>query len=129
MLDLVPLARARRVVAYGYRYPQPIGQALQMNFPGAWPRTVAAASVRADQQASCLRIGFPSHQLPPAANALPRKFRRLMRDTYIDHRFVSGHVVGPIRDGLAHALGGEIVDIDRLRVARRPPATTAIVKF
>ena len=58
-----------------------------------------------------------------------RKFRRLMRDTHVDHRFVSGHIVGPVGDGLAHALGWEIVDVDRYRIARWLPATAAIVEF
>jgi len=81
MLDLIPLTRARRVVANGDRYLQPIGQSLQMDFLGAQSRAIATAGIRADQHASRLRVGFPSHQPPPSANAGHGKFRRVMGDT------------------------------------------------
>src|SRR5271167_2742684 len=99
-----------------------------MDFPGAQPRAVAAAGIRADQQAPGLRVGLSSEQLPPSANAFHGKFRRLVSDAHVDHGFVPRHIVGPVWNGLADALGGKIVDLDRLRVARRLPPPAAIVE-
>ena len=50
MLDLVPLARARREVTHRDAQLEVVGQPLQFGFPGARAIAVAAASIGGDQQ-------------------------------------------------------------------------------
>src|ERR1035438_10028713 len=54
VLDLVPLARAGWKVANGDLQPRVIGQLLQSNLPQPTAGAVAAATVRGDEQLSCL---------------------------------------------------------------------------
>ena len=51
MLDAVPLARARRIVADRDRQARAIGKALQFPFPQPQSRTVAAPRIGRDPQA------------------------------------------------------------------------------
>ena len=100
MLNLVPFARARRIVAYLHGYPQAIGQSLQMNFLGRESGPAAAPGIRADQQTPSLRVSLASQQLPPAENAGHGKFRRLVRDADVDHGFVPRQIAGPVGEAL-----------------------------
>src|SRR5215210_3256947 len=48
MLDLVPLARARREVTHRYGEPRPIGELLELPLPQAQPHAVTAAGIGGD---------------------------------------------------------------------------------
>src|SRR5437773_6783751 len=75
MLDLVPLARARWVMADDDRESQMVRETLQVNFPRPQPVPVAASRIGADQQASGLRVRLPPQQSPPAPDTLHRELR------------------------------------------------------
>src|ERR1700728_4382803 len=108
MLDLVPFAGSRRVVTDGDRYPDLIRHLLQLELPRAKSISVAPSSVRADVQSPRRRVGFSPVQFPPAPDALYRKFRRIMRHSYVDYGPVLSAIVDPIGKRLAFGQAGEI---------------------
>src|SRR5579864_8884540 len=70
MLDLVPLAGARRKVTDRNLDPNLIGEALQLAFPQPQTRTVAATSVRSNEQSLRVGIANAADLIPPAADGL-----------------------------------------------------------
>ena len=72
MLDLVPLAGARRPVAYAYIGTTFIGETLQSALPQAQSRAVATNSVRGDQHASGAGRVVPVDLRQSAADCLHR---------------------------------------------------------
>src|SRR5512143_3405229 len=87
VLDLVPLARARREVAHRDREPQEIGQLLDRYLPKPGAMTVTAPGIRRDQEPlgggidsrrpivahlqmseTCVSGAFPSHPCVPWAS-------------------------------------------------------------
>src|SRR2546427_2093953 len=87
MLDLVPLARSRRVVTDRNRHPHLIRELLEMKFPCSKATSVASTGIRADQNAPRRRIGLPSQHPPPTADALHCKVRRLRCGSHGHHSF------------------------------------------
>src|SRR5579863_9282290 len=61
VLDLVPLARARRVVRDGHVEARLVGEALEFQFPQSGAVAVAAAAVSGEQQARSLGVHASSH--------------------------------------------------------------------
>src|SRR5665213_4143160 len=57
VLDLVPLARARREVADGYREPGAASERSELALPEPAAGAVRAAGVRGDQQTRRVRVG------------------------------------------------------------------------
>ena len=73
MFDLVRFAGAGRVGGERNRQPGLIGKGLQLTFPQAHPRAVAAAAVRGDQQPGGGGIALPAEGEPPTPDALNRE--------------------------------------------------------
>src|SRR2546426_1268112 len=101
MLDLVPLARPRRVVTDRDRHRDLIGERLQAELPGAQFWAVAAAAVGADQESPRGSIEAPAVQSPPAANTLDRKLGGVVADADIHHGPVPRNVIGAVGHNLA----------------------------
>ena len=81
MLNLVPFARAGRIVTDFDDQPRGIGDPLQLPSPEPGARTVAAAAVRGDQQASRSGKSFPVIELEEWTDddqSLPRLFDELL---------------------------------------------------
>ena len=76
MLDLVPLAGARREVADGDRQPGPGGQGGQLGLPQPGAVAVGAAAVRGDQQPPGLRVAVPARSCSTSGGSSPRRTRR-----------------------------------------------------
>ena len=74
MLDFIPFAGARRVVAHFNPQPCIIRKLLQCPAPKSSAWTVAASAIRCNQQAFSLGVTFPAHSLPPPSNGGHRKF-------------------------------------------------------
>src|SRR5262249_35537094 len=66
MLDLVPLARARREVGHCDLQPRLISKPLEFQFPQTHARPITPPAIRRDQQGPGLRVGALPHRLPPA---------------------------------------------------------------
>ena len=84
VLDLVPLRRARRVVADMDRKSRLIGQLLQLDLPEPHTCAIRAAAVRRDRQVSCIRIALSSHAFEPATDRLHGELSRVARDPDAD---------------------------------------------
>ncbi len=78
MLDLVPLAGARRKVTHLDRQAALIGPALQFPFPPVVARAVAPPAIGGDQQPGGPRVAGLPHRRPPLADAGHGKHRRIM---------------------------------------------------
>src|SRR6266542_2800733 len=129
MLNLVPLARPRRVVTDRDRHRDLIGERLQAKLPGAQLGTVAAAAVGADQESPRGSVEAPAVQSPPATNTLDRKLGGIVADADVHHGPVPRNVVGAVGHGLAPAEMREIVHVDLDRIAVWPPRLTRIAEF
>ena len=103
MLDLVPFARARRQMANRDRNSGSSSELLQFDFPKAQAHAIAAAAIGGDHQTTGRRIRFGAHRLPPAANGLDGKRRRIMIDSDADPADIVAEVVDAIGNSLAHS--------------------------
>src|SRR6266849_5995878 len=71
MLDLVPLAGARREMTHRQRPSRFVGQLLLLPFPQPQARSVAAARIRRDEDRPRLAVQTPAFRTPPAAGVSP----------------------------------------------------------
>ena len=128
MLDLIPLARARRQVTDRDRQARIVGQALQFGFPQPGARPVAAPAIGDDQQLLGRWVASLAHLMPPAPQGPDRKLRGVMIHPDTDPTPVGGHVVYPVGHRPAERLGTEIIDIDRLGLALGPPLPSTVLE-
>ena len=117
MLDLVPLAGARREVADLQRQAQVVGQLLQRHLPQPAAAAVAAAAVGGDQQFAGLGEAPAAHLLPPAADAVGGELGRVVVDPHAHPALVAGQVVDAVGDRLAQLLVREVMDLHLLGLA------------
>src|SRR5258708_17531421 len=68
MLDLIPLAGARREMTHAQFQPHCVGQLLQGYLPKSGSTTVAATAVGGDEQFSGPRETRTAHAFPPTPN-------------------------------------------------------------
>ena len=129
MLNLVPLAGARRKVADLQRNAQPIGQVLQGNFPQPVTASIAAPTVRRDQRLARLTMMLHAHFAPPTPNRLRRKSSRIVIDADADPTLVFSQVVHPVGNGLAQVLVNEVVEQDFYGLTPGLPLTAAHAEF
>jgi len=80
MFDLVPLARAGREMTDRDGQPQAIRELLQFPFPQTHAGTIAAPGIGCNQQGGGIWIGAPAHLIPPPANRVHSKTRRIVID-------------------------------------------------
>ena len=81
--------------------PGSVGELLQVKFPSAVPVPVASAAGGAEEQPFGPWV-VPSAELtPPPADALDRKFDRIMRHPDVHHPLIAVDVVGAIWNGMA----------------------------
>src|SRR5512135_1121861 len=128
VLDLVPLAGARREVADRDLKPGPIGERLKLHLPEPDPIPVTPAAVGADQQVPRLRIHLLPHPGPPLADALDGEAGRVMIDADVDPAHVPPEVVDAVGDRLANAGVREVVDLHLLRVPLGLPLPTSVLE-
>jgi len=122
MLDLVPLVCPWRQVATRDGEAEFVGQFLQLGFPQAHARTVAAATIGGDQQAVGIRIPLTAHRLPPASDGVDREGGRVVRpcersaaiDADAHPSGVVADIVDAIRSGATEFWNDEVVHAHRL---------------
>ena len=105
-----------------------VGKALEFTFPEADAGAVAAAAIGRYGQGSSLGIACPAEPLPPAANALDRKFGGIGIDPDIDPSLVGGNVIDAVRRHLTQALDLEVMDAHRLGISLAPQLAAAVLE-
>ena len=128
VLDLVPLARARRKMGDAYLQAGNVGEVLQARLPKPVATAVAAAAVGSDQEFGGIWMGLLPHVLPPAFDAGHREFCRIVIDAHAYPALVASDVVDPVRNGFAELLVDEIMDANTLGFAERIPFRPAFLK-
>ena len=130
VLDLVPLARARREVTDRDGEPRAIRELLQLPLPQAQPRAVAATGVGGDDDRRGVAIDRPPHLLPPAPNRPRREGRRVVVDAHTDPAFIPMQIVDPVGNGLAarRARNDEVMHADALRRRAGAPGPAAVLE-
>src|SRR6266540_871867 len=129
MLDLVPLARSRGIVAYRDRHSDLVGEALQSEFPRPKLVAVAPPTVSADQEFARVVVDAPAVQTPPAADALDRELGGVIADPHVHDRSVPRDVVGAVGYRFAATEMREVMDVDPHRLALGPPRSTGIAEL
>jgi hypothetical protein len=89
VLDAVPFAGAGRQMGDGYNEAGFVGKALEFTLPEADAGAVAAAAISRYGQGSSPGIVSPAEPLPPAANALDRKFGGIGIDPDMTHPWLA----------------------------------------
>ncbi|MEZ6060400.1 MAG: hypothetical protein R3C19_08570 [Planctomycetaceae bacterium] len=101
MLDPVPFAGSRRIVADFESHAGFVGETLEFEFPQSAAGAVAAAAVSGDQQASCARVSFASELLPPAPNAGDGKLSGVVTDPHQNACLAGSNVVYAAGNGFS----------------------------
>jgi len=126
MLDLVPLARARREVADGDRQARLRRKLLKLPLPQARTGSVAASRIRGDQQRRGTGICAAPHRSPPPPDAFDRKGRRVVIDSDAHPAGIPRQVVHPVRNGLPLLRQDEVVHPHALGLALRTPFSPCV---
>jgi len=110
MLDLVPLAGARRQMTDVNRQAGRVRESLQLPLPQTQARSVAPAAVRRDQQRPRPGVRLAAHVPPPTADGVHRQRRRVVGDAHVDPPRVASHVVHPVGNSFAEPRINEVVN-------------------
>lgn len=121
MLDLVPLAGARREVQDGDRESGSVGETLELPLPEPDSWSVAAAGVGRDEELVDVRITGVSHVAPPTADGVDGEAGGVMRDAHADPALVACEIVNPVGDRFAQFRNQEVVYSDPFGASLRPP--------
>ena len=89
VLDLVPFAGSRRVMAHRDTKTELIYEALQMVFPCTGAVPIAPTAVCTDQQGLGLGVVMPTHSLPPSPDTLDGKLGSVVGDSNVHEAFVA----------------------------------------
>src|SRR6266851_1458242 len=106
--------------------PGPGGQSRQPGLPCPGPVSVGSAGIGGDQQPGRAGVAGPARCLPPAADRLDRERRGVAVGAHAHPAGVRGHVIHPVRDGLAGFLVGEVMVAHPDRTAPGLPLRSAI---
>ena len=126
MFDLIPLAGARREMTHGQRPPRFVGELLQLPFPQAQARPVAAARVRRDEHGVGLRVQVAAFRTPSAADGGHRKRAGVMVRPHVDEALVAPHVVDAVGIRARHLGTREIVALHAEGLLRRTPLLAGV---
>src|SRR5258708_16056115 len=100
MLDLVPLARARRKVAHRDGEPGVIRQPLQFPFPEPEAGAVTPTRIPGDQQRLRGTVHWPSHDTPPATDCLDPETRPVVIHAHAPPPFIAPPVLSAVPNSL-----------------------------
>ena len=113
MFDGIPFGGARRIVTHCHHQIKAICDLiLQMIFPGSGYRTVTAAAIGLDQQASRVWKTQQSFGGTPGGNIIDCKSRDICGTSEVDRAMIELEIVNPIRDGRAQCILLEIMHVD-----------------
>src|SRR5215471_19543796 len=126
MLDLVPLARARRKMTHLHAQAGLIHKLLQFEFPESQPPSIAAAGIRRNEDGPGLRIEPSPFMPPPSADRGDSKFARVVTRADIDETAVAPDVINAKGIGARHRRRRKIVHLHLLGILGRPPLPARI---
>ena len=111
MLDLVPLAGARRIMTDRDVQPRLVRPTLQLHLPEPQTIAIAAPAISTDQDPSRLSIEGVAHLAPPTANTLHGETRRVVGTAHGHPPLIAPLIVDPTRHRLGDVRVGEIVPV------------------
>lgn len=117
VLDLVPLAGSRRIMAHFDDHARLVGELLQLQLPKPITRTIAAAAIGCDQQTSPSAVLLPAKLPPPESNGGHGELSRIVANSHRDERLVAMNIVHAIGNGLAFGFVGKVVRVSLSRTA------------
>ena len=82
VLDLVPFARPRRVMADFDNHAGLVCETLQFELPQTIAVSIAAAAVGSNQQPRRFAVAFLAQLFPPSSNRLDGELSRVPTDTH-----------------------------------------------
>ena len=129
VLDLVPLARARREMADRDPQAQVVRQTLQHHFPQPWPIAVAAPGIGGDQEPAGSRIDQRPHLFPPAPDTHTGELGGVVVDANADPALVAAQIIDSLGDRLTQPLVRKVLGTDLLRPATAMPLPPGIAKI
>lgn len=97
MLDLIPLACARRQMTNADPETVLVGETLQLALPQPYPRAVGPSAIGDDKQLLGLRVAIRAHEVPPGAERGNYEFGRVVIDSDADPAHVGRQVVDAVR--------------------------------
>src|SRR6266498_2099834 len=109
MLDLVPLARSRWVVANCDRETELVSKDLEVVLPSSDAASVASSRVRTDQQILCFGIVASPNKFPPTSDTGHCELRRVVRHANIHKAFVASLVVRAVGNSCTEAKVGKVL--------------------
>ena len=110
VFDGIPFGSAGGIVTDGDGETEGVDQLfLQFPFPGANPRTVAAAAIGQDQESAGVRIVLASVVAPPVSDIVRRQRRRVMGSADEDRALIAGQIENAAGGGNAVGLRAEVV--------------------
>src|ERR1051325_8194105 len=92
MLDLVPLARARREVTHMHRQTSRVGKALQSHLEQTGTTAITAAAIPHNLKRLSLRVHLLADLLPPSGNRCHGKLRCVVIDAHAHPTPVTRHI-------------------------------------
>jgi hypothetical protein len=126
VLDLVPLAGARREVADRDGEPGLIGELLQLKLPQAQPVAITPAGIGGDENALGPAVDAAAFRPPPAADRGNGEGTGIVVGADVDEAGIAADVVDPVRIGARDLRTGEVVTLDMQRFLRRQPLPTLV---
>ena len=128
MLDLVPLAGARREVAHVDRESEGVGEPLQLSFPDARAIAVAAARIGGDEEVGGIGVALGAHAPPPRLDRCDGESGRVVVHADVDEGTVGDDVEHSVGDRLADGLVREVVDVDEVGLPLRLPLDPGVLE-
>jgi hypothetical protein len=128
VLDLIPLAGARRIVAHRHLKSRGIGEPLQFLFPEAETVAVGPPAIGGDEQPLRIRVAFVAECFPPSLDRRHRELARIVVEADVDVAAGRSEVEDSIGHRLAQLLVGKIVYADLDRFALRKPLSPVILE-
>src|ERR1022692_4615240 len=129
MLDLIPLAGARRKVAHRDMQPGPVGHPLKFPLPQPAPAPVGTTAVGRDQELRRIRVDLTPHLPPPSPQRLDSELGRVMIDSNTDPTRIGRLVVDAVRDSLAQIRVDEVVDLHLLGATLGSPLPATVAEL
>src|SRR3954454_18374817 len=129
MFDLVPLAGSGWKVTDVDLDADFISQLLHLAFPQADPISVAAATIRRNQQAPGMGIAGMAHFFPPAPDAFGGEFSSVVIDPNTYPTLIGCDIVDAVGCDLAEFRINEIIDANFLGLALWLPFLAAVLEI
>src|SRR3989338_743251 len=128
MLDLVPLAGPRRVMADADFHAALVSPLLNKVFPGTIPAAIAPHSICTQEQLSGTLIMMPSQNRPPLTKTFNCKLSRVMSHANVHKSFITMNIISSVRSGFPFGQTRIIVHVHLFCLSLGKPVTPIILE-